>query len=194
MEEGKILKVISRVSYYCCMVPGRSLEPKLSFWLERPLKTNLNSLWHKPFIHPTDTGCVARAQWYSRAPYFIYSPWINNTASDRPPLTGLLWQASTDRPPHAEVCQRCGRVRTWVCACCIGVISVKSVSTATPGAATLFSSMFFFISPFLHSSSSCIHPSVHLSHSCLCTYPLRSGLSLCHPVNTITLSWGQFKE
>lgn len=57
--EVKILKVISRVSYYCSMGPGRSAEPKQQCWLERPSKINLNSLWHKTFIYPTDTGSIA---------------------------------------------------------------------------------------------------------------------------------------
>lgn len=50
--EVKILKVISRVSYYCSMGPGRSSEPKQQCWPERLLKTTLNSLWHRTFIYP----------------------------------------------------------------------------------------------------------------------------------------------
>lgn len=56
----KILKVISRVRHYCSLGPGRPSEPKQQSWLERPLKINLNSLWHRTFIYPTDTGSVAQ--------------------------------------------------------------------------------------------------------------------------------------
>lgn len=88
----KILKVISRVSYYCSMGPGRSSEPKQQCWPESPLKTNLNSLWHRGRLFiPQIEALLLRAAWTSRAPYFIYSPWINNADSD-----------STTR---AEVCQ-----------------------------------------------------------------------------------------
>lgn len=90
--EVKILKVISRVSYYCSMGPGRSSEPKQQCRVERPLKTNLNSLWHRTFIYLADTGSIAPGRaWHSHAPYFIHSLWINNTDSDG--------------PTHTQVCQ-----------------------------------------------------------------------------------------
>lgn len=90
--EVKILKVISRVSYYCSMGPGRSWEPKQQCWVERPLKTNLNSPWHRTFIYPADMGSIAPGRaWHSHAPYFIHSLWINNTDSDG--------------PTHTQVCQ-----------------------------------------------------------------------------------------
>lgn len=57
--EVKILNVVSGDSYYCSMGSGRSSEPKQQCWLESPLKTNLNSLWHWTFIYPTDTDSIA---------------------------------------------------------------------------------------------------------------------------------------
>lgn len=59
VEEMKILKVISRVNYFCSMSPGRFTELKHQFWLESPLKRNLNSLWHRMFIYLTDADSIA---------------------------------------------------------------------------------------------------------------------------------------
>lgn len=141
--EVKILKVNSRVSYYCSMGPGRSSEPKQQCRVERPLKTNLNSLWHRTFIYPADTGSIAPGRaWHSHAPYFIHSLWINNTDSDG--------------PTHTQVCQD---VSVRVCES-VHLLYVydKSDRTALPRAVLeklLLCSMielpvFFLSSPHLH--------------------------------------------
>lgn len=114
---------LSRESYYCSVGPGRSSEPKQQCWLERPLKTNLNPPWHKTFISPTDRGSAAPgADWWSRAPCFIYFLWINIAASQSPPHAGVCWDWT---------------VRTWGCMCCMRVINGKCETAAMPTAALM---------------------------------------------------------
>lgn len=113
--EVKILKVISRVSYYCSMGPGRSSEPKQQCWPERPLKTNLNSLWHRTFIYPIDTGCIAPGCLVQpRSIFHIFT-----VDKQR-----WLWQSYS-----CWSMSRCVCLRVRECACTVlCVINVKSVT------------------------------------------------------------------
>lgn len=143
----KILKVISRVSYYFSMSPGRFCEPKQQCWPERPLKTNLNSLWLRTFIYPADTGPIA--------PGCLIEPRsVFQTSSTY--KQGRLWQSRSRWSMSRCVC-----VCLWACMYCTCDKCYVWDGAALPGASLrscyfvqwLKCLFFFFISS---SSSPCV--------------------------------------
>lgn len=134
--------------------PGPS-EPKQQSWLQRPLKTNLNSVWQEMFIYPTDTGLVAPGQLIQPCSIFH------------------IFTRGKQRHLRVLLVLKYVKMWPWVCACC--VCDGSSACSSLLEGAALFSDWTAFPCCTLpHQTAICL--SQHL-----CSDPVRFALITCCP-------------